>query len=89
MRTAFCETCGTVGGYRRALGWGTFFAVLVTLGVWLFALPFYPLRCVRCGTAWRSFRQQRSAPQTGRSGSSAADSPAYRVGRWIGKRLRR
>ena len=35
-------------GYERAFGFGTLFAVLVTAGFWLFALPFYPRRCTVC-----------------------------------------
>ncbi len=45
----FCQSCQRVTGHKRALGWGTFFASVVTLGVWLLAIPFYPKRCVICG----------------------------------------
>jgi len=36
-------------GFKRTFGWGTYFAVLLTGGLWLLALPFYPKRCVGCG----------------------------------------
>jgi hypothetical protein len=31
------------------LGFGTFFMVLITFGLWLFVIPFYPKRCAVCG----------------------------------------
>jgi hypothetical protein len=44
-----CPNCDRMTGYKRALGWGTFFAVIITFGFWIFAIPFYPKRCIRCG----------------------------------------
>jgi len=44
-----CQNCGVSRGFKRHLGWGTFFAVLLTWGVWLFVIPFYPKRCMTCG----------------------------------------
>lgn len=38
--------------FRRAFGWGTFFAVVISGGLWLLALPFYPIRCSTCGAHW-------------------------------------
>jgi hypothetical protein len=49
MEMIFCPNCGKLTGYKRALGFGTFFAVLLTAGLWLLAIPFYPKRCVTCG----------------------------------------
>jgi hypothetical protein len=49
MEMIFCPNCQKLTGYKRALGVGTFFAVLLTAGIWLFALPFYPKRCITCG----------------------------------------
>jgi hypothetical protein len=49
MKTAYCPTCAKETGFQRKLGFGTFFAVLLTAGFWLFALPFYPQRCSICG----------------------------------------
>lgn len=49
MRFEHCENCQQRVGFGRRFGWGTFFAVLVTFGLWLITLPFYPLRCIRCG----------------------------------------
>jgi hypothetical protein len=37
-------------GHKRALGWGTFFAVILTGGLWLLTLLFYPSRCIVCGS---------------------------------------
>jgi hypothetical protein len=49
MEMNFCPNCGKRTGYKRALGFGTFFALLLTAGFWLLALPFYPKRCIACG----------------------------------------
>lgn len=45
----FCPNCGKLTGYKRALGFGTLFAIALTAGFWLLALPFYPKRCITCG----------------------------------------
>ncbi len=50
MISEFCQSCQRVTGHKRALGWGTFFAVVLTGGSWLLAIPFYQPRCVICGT---------------------------------------
>jgi hypothetical protein len=50
MNTAYCPKCKQETGFQRKLGFGTFFAVLITGGLWLLALPFYPKRCVICGS---------------------------------------
>lgn len=47
-------------GFKRNLGLGTFFAVILTGGLWLLALPFYPKRCVTCGSP------EKSSPATAR-----------------------
>lgn len=44
-----CDNCGKRTGHKRALGWGTFFMVLLTFGFWLLAIPLYPVRCIACG----------------------------------------
>ncbi len=62
MIMAYCESCGRVIGYKRSLSWGTFFAVLLTAGLWLFLIPFYPLRCIGCGAEWKLFSQPRKPP---------------------------
>ena len=49
MRYLYCENCQKKSGYKRSYGWGTFFAILLTAGLWFLALPFYPLRCMNCG----------------------------------------
>jgi hypothetical protein len=45
----FCPNCGKRSGFKRALGFGTFFMVLITFGLWLLMIPFYPVRCINCG----------------------------------------
>jgi hypothetical protein len=67
MEMIFCPNCGKLKGYKRALGFGTFFAVLLTAGLWLLAIPFYPKRCITCGLG-----KSESVPwyQTWRLGSA-------------------
>jgi len=49
MELIYCPNCGKRSGFKRALGFGTFFMVLITLGLWLLAIPLYPARCINCG----------------------------------------
>lgn len=49
MEFRYCPNCSKDTGHRRALGWGTFFIVIITSGFWLLAIPFYPKRCIVCG----------------------------------------
>ena len=52
VRRAYCDDCRATRPFQRAFGWGTFFAILFTLGGWFLTLPFYPLRCRECGRPW-------------------------------------
>ena len=52
MQRGYCPECHAARPFRRAFGWGTFFAVIITGGLWLIALPFYPKRCRECGGQW-------------------------------------
>lgn len=45
----YCQNCGKRTGHKRTLGFGTFFAVVITFGLWIIAIPFYPKRCITCG----------------------------------------
>ncbi len=45
-----CESCKRETGHKRAFGIATLIAVLFTAGIWILALPFYPTRCIVCGT---------------------------------------
>ncbi len=49
MQMIQCPNCGKLTGFKRALGFGTFFMVLLTCGLWLLVIPFYPMRCINCG----------------------------------------
>lgn len=49
MFQTLCANCGQPRGFARRLGFGTFFMVLITFGLWLFVIPFYPKRCSVCG----------------------------------------
>ena len=56
MKRQHCETCGKPMPFKRHLGWGTFFAAVITGGVWLLAIPFYPIRCAQCGASYKPAR---------------------------------
>jgi hypothetical protein len=49
MQMLQCPNCGKLTGFKRNLGFGTFFMVVITAGLWLLAIPFYPVRCINCG----------------------------------------
>ena len=49
MQMILCPNCGKRSGFKRALGFGTFFMVLITFGLWFLMIPFYPMRCINCG----------------------------------------
>jgi hypothetical protein len=51
MKFQDCRNCGTKTGFKRSLGFGTFIGLLLTGGFLLLALPFYPIRCIKCGGA--------------------------------------
>ena len=68
MKRGYCVDCQGVRPFRRAFGWGTFFAVIFTAGFWMLALPFYPIRCPVCGGPW--------AAPTAAQVATARDKPA-------------
>jgi hypothetical protein len=49
MQMIHCPNCGRPSGFKRALGFGTLFMVLITCGLWLLVIPLYPARCMNCG----------------------------------------
>jgi hypothetical protein len=64
MQVFHCPNCGQPRGFRRSLGFGTLFAVVLTCGAWILALPFYPVRCIQCGLTrhsawWHSLGPER------------------------------
>jgi len=44
-----CANCQKLTGHKRAFGAGTVIGFLFTFGLWIFAMPFYPIRCSVCG----------------------------------------
>jgi hypothetical protein len=50
MKFAYCANCQAQRGFKRSLGVGTIIIIIITWGIWLFALPFYPVRCIVCGS---------------------------------------
>jgi hypothetical protein len=49
MQVSHCTNCGKSTGHKRNIGVGTLLGALVTGGVSLAAVPFYPKRCIACG----------------------------------------
>jgi hypothetical protein len=49
MQMIDCPNCQKRTGFKRAVGVGTFLMVILTCGLWLFVIPFYPARCITCG----------------------------------------
>jgi hypothetical protein len=62
MKVGYCPNCEKETGYQRKLGFGTLFAVILTGGLWLLVLPFYPKRCSICGKPLLS-SQPSTAPR--------------------------
>lgn len=50
MQMSFCQNCEKQTGHKRAVGAGTVLGAVVTGGFSLLATPFYPLRCIVCGS---------------------------------------
>ncbi len=74
MKNTYCSSCQRVIGHKRALGWGTFFAVVLTGGIWLLTIPFYQKRCVICG----NLSSGPPASEKGRAGAATPPSaPRY------------
>jgi len=46
----YCPNCDKSTGHKRTLGFGTFFMVIITGGLWILIIPFYPIRCIVCGS---------------------------------------
>ena len=49
MTIHYCPNCNANIGFKRSLGFGTFFMVVITGFIWLLAIPLYPERCIKCG----------------------------------------
>lgn len=54
MKVEYCDKCGKQSMFKRHLGLGTLFVIVLTGGFWLLLIPFYPIRCVGCGTQWQA-----------------------------------
>jgi len=68
MKMAYCAVCQAPRGFKRHLGVGTLLGLFFTGGLLLFLLPFYPKRCIICGTDESDSRAMASpnAVQVGR-----------------------
>jgi hypothetical protein len=47
----FCTNCNRRTRFKKDLGWGTFLMIILTCGLWMFVIMFYPTRCLICGTS--------------------------------------
>jgi len=64
MQMEYCQTCGRKMGFKRLLGVGTILMVLLTLGLWILFIPFYPSRCISCGETLYSTRVSKYESST-------------------------
>lgn len=62
MEVIECPNCGKLMGFKRSLGFGTLFAAVLTAGVWLLLIPFYPRRCINCGSSRSSLHWNLEEP---------------------------
>lgn len=49
MRIQRCPNCEKWMGFEKRIGIGTLILFFITVGFWVFAIPFYPERCIGCG----------------------------------------
>jgi len=59
MQMIHCPNCCKLTGFKRDIGFGTFFLVVITGGLWLLAVLFYPSRCIVCGLTSSAARGSR------------------------------
>jgi hypothetical protein len=50
MNFRYCLKCEEQTAHKRVLGVGTIIMAILTLGLWLLVIPFYPTRCIHCAT---------------------------------------
>jgi ribosomal protein S14 len=75
MQINLCPNCGKLTGFKRSLGIGTIIMVLITSGIWLLLIPFYPVRCINCGLTRGTARNMKNA------------SSSYKAGYFLGKAI--
>jgi len=80
MHVTHCYVCNRPSGFARRLGFGTFFMVLITFGLWLLVIPFYPIRCTTCGCTRSDGVPSPSDPSGGRRGPLGGLTPWEVIG---------
>ncbi len=65
MKALFCSNCKKYTGFKRNLGIGTIIMIVLTTGLWILLLPFYPKRCVVCGLDIDRIRKNKFAKAFG------------------------
>lgn len=61
MENLYCPNCQKQTGFKRAFGIGTLLACIITGGLWIIALPFYPVRCSVCGGITRPSQKRNNS----------------------------
>lgn len=77
MKMAYCQNCGKNTGHKRALGFGTLFAVILTGGLWLLAIPGYPERCIICGSSKEEETSEKETSNEQAYISSLSETPIW------------
>jgi len=54
-----CPNCEKDTGHKRAFGAGTIIVTIITCGLWVLVMPFYPMRCIVCGREVEKIRTER------------------------------
>ncbi len=67
MEKYYCTNCNKKTGHKRSIGLGTLLAVILTGGLWLLAIFFYPKRCILCGN-WK--RAPKPYPEANKENSA-------------------
>jgi len=62
MKMQKCFNCQQIRGFSRKLGVGTIIMVVLTGGLWILLLPFYPKRCMNCGATPPSWLERLERP---------------------------
>jgi len=79
-----CDVCQKRTAHKRAWGIGTLIMFLLTAGLWLLAMPFYPKRCQACGTLYRANNPPTVKRVLYLLGIGLAFIALVLVGEWIG-----
>jgi hypothetical protein len=80
MTIQHCALCDRKVFADRQIGVGTLILVVITAGLWLVAIPFYPERCPICKA--EEFSEDRDPA------SAYRGARGQKFGLWLGRKLR-